>query len=64
MGIVCKLAWLLSKFNRKKPVITPETARTAFKSMEYDNAKVCKALNFQFRPIDETIRNTIKGRLD
>lgn len=63
MGIICKLAWLLSKFQGKKPAITPETARTAFKSMEYDNSKVCKALNFQFRPIEETIRNTINGRL-
>jgi nucleoside-diphosphate-sugar epimerase len=64
MGFVCKLAWLFSKFQGKRPTITLETARTAFKSMEYDNAKVCKALNFQFRPIEETIRNTINGRLD
>lgn len=64
MGIICKLAWLLSKFNGKKPVITPETARTAFKSMEYDNTKVCRALNFQFRSIEDTIRNAINGRLD
>jgi dihydroflavonol-4-reductase len=64
MGIICKLSWLFSKIQGKKPTITPESARSAFKSMEYDNAKVCKALNFQFRPIEETIKNTINGRLE
>jgi dihydroflavonol-4-reductase len=64
MGFVCKLAWLISKFRGNKPTITIETARTAFKSMEYDNSKVCNALNFSFRPLKETIHDTVKGRLD
>ncbi len=64
MGIICKLAWLISKFQDKKPTITTETARTSFKSMEYDNSKVCLSLNFKFRPLQETIQNTVEGKLD
>ena len=64
MGFVCKLAWLIAKFRGVKPMITSETARTAFKSMEYDNSKVCKALNFEFRPLETTINDTIQGRMD
>jgi dihydroflavonol-4-reductase len=64
MGIICKLAWVMSKFRGEKPTITSESARTAFKSMEYDNSKVCNALSFNFRPLEETIQNTVQGKLD
>jgi nucleoside-diphosphate-sugar epimerase len=64
MGIICKLAWVISKFRGEKPTITSESARTAFKSMEYDNSKVCNILSFKFRPLEETIQNTVQGKLD
>lgn len=38
-----------------RPLITKDTARVAAKSHEFSNEKVCKELNFTFRPLSETI---------
>lgn len=43
--------------------ITRASAKTAFNVMEYDASKVQKALNFTFRSFDDTIENTVKGRI-
>ncbi|MEI8204170.1 MAG: NAD-dependent epimerase/dehydratase family protein, partial [Bacteroidota bacterium] len=47
-----------SFFSGKKPFITKETARTAQKSYYYSNNKISTALNFNFIPIEETIKET------
>ena len=53
------LAWRLEKikamFTKKTPLITKETARTAQATYFYENQKIKKALNYTFRPLDETI---------
>ncbi|SEI70366.1 Nucleoside-diphosphate-sugar epimerase [Dyadobacter sp. SG02] len=43
--------WLLGT----KPLITKETAQSAARKITYDNGKVRKALDFQFKSIEETV---------
>lgn len=54
--------WLLGT----KPLITRETAQSAARKITYDNAKVRKALDFQFQSIEETvsrISESLPGRI-
>jgi dihydroflavonol-4-reductase len=55
------LAWRIEKLRSMvtgiKPLITRETARTAVQQNEYSNAKIKKALGFEFTPIEETVRH-------
>lgn len=56
--LVWRLAKVQSLINRKQPLITKETARTANKQYYFSNEKICSSLNFQFRPIEQTIKET------
>jgi nucleoside-diphosphate-sugar epimerase len=40
------------------PIITKESARLSETDFQYSNRKVTTALNFQFRPLSQTIRDT------
>lgn len=55
------LAWLMesvrSTFNRSNPVITLETANKAFSKVYYDGSRICNAIDFQYRPIDQSIEH-------
>lgn len=53
---VWRLEWLRSKLFRSKPFITKETARTAQKTYYYENEKVKKALNFNFRRVEDSVK--------
>jgi hypothetical protein len=65
--ILMKLTWIISgivsKIIGKKPVITKETANSAFSNTIYDASKVKNALNFQFKSLEESISNAVKGRI-
>ncbi len=39
----------------KKPLVTPETARTAHQTSRYSNQKIEEELDFSFRPLEESI---------
>lgn len=55
-NIVWRLESLRSKISGKKPLITKETARSAFKETRYDNSKFLKQFpEFHYTPINETI---------
>jgi nucleoside-diphosphate-sugar epimerase len=41
---------------RLKPEVTKEMATTTSQVYTYSSEKLCKALNFQFRPVEESIR--------
>ncbi len=56
--LVWRLVKIQSFISRKQALITKETARTANKKYHFSNEKVCSALNFQFRPIEQTIKDT------
>ena len=62
-----KITWLISgivsKMIGKKPVITKETANSAFSNTIYDASKVKNAVNFQFISLEDSISNAVKGRI-
>ena len=54
--IAWRIFWLFGKIQGKKPLITKETARTATRKYSYSSEKIIKELNFQFTPIEESIK--------
>ncbi|MBL1279761.1 MAG: NAD-dependent epimerase/dehydratase family protein [Fluviicola sp.] len=56
-------AGLLSFFTRKRPSITKETINSLFGNLSYSNEKICKELNFKFRSLEDTVKNSISGRI-
>ncbi len=51
--------WLRSRLNGKQALITKETALISKTEIHFENTKVKKALDFQFRPLEETINWTV-----
>jgi len=54
--VAWRVFWLIGKIKGKKPLITKETARTSTRRYSYSSAKIIKGLDFQFTPIEETVR--------
>lgn len=58
-AIVWRLEALKSKFTKKEPLVTRETAKTAMAKVNFDNSKIKKYLpGFSYRTIEETITDT------
>lgn len=55
-GIGWRINWLLSKFSGKKPMITKQSANSSHNSYHYSNNKIKEAIDYQFRPLEETIK--------
>lgn len=59
-----RMAGILARFTGKRPTITKESAASSMRTTLYSNEKVLAAFpDFQFTPLEETIANTIKGRM-
>lgn len=56
LSIAWRMARLASIISGKKPAITAESARAAAQKLQFDNSKVRMTLNYQFKPLDETLR--------
>ncbi|MFO7613423.1 MAG: NAD-dependent epimerase/dehydratase family protein [Bacteroidales bacterium] len=56
-GLSWRVEKVLSGIKGRKPLVTRETARTAVQRYEYSNQKILRTLNFEFTPIEETIRH-------
>lgn len=54
--VAWRVFWIIGKLQGKKPLITKETARTATRKYSYSSAKIINELNFQFTPIEESIK--------
>jgi len=63
-GASWRVSLLVSKIRGSAATITKESAVSAFNVMEYDNSKIRSRLSYTFRSLEETIQNTIAGRLD
>jgi nucleoside-diphosphate-sugar epimerase len=63
MGLTWRIASFVSLFTGKSPAITKNSAKTAFGKKVYSNENIKSALNFQFRSLDDTLDNAIKGRI-
>lgn len=44
--------------------ITKDTVNNLYALKSYDNSKVVEALNFDFRPLEEQVKNAVAGRID
>jgi dihydroflavonol-4-reductase len=59
-----KLVWpvsgLMHLLTGKKPMITKETSKNGMEKWYYNNSKIKTALNFQFIPIAESVKDTCK----
>ncbi len=60
MLFLSNVEWLLSKVFWKKRKLSKGMVRSMFKKSFYDNSKIEKTLNFQFRPFDVTLERIIK----
>ncbi len=59
-GLVWRFEKLRSLITGSDPLITKETARTATQEYYYSNEKIKKALNFEFRKIEQSIKDTCR----
>lgn len=63
-GIAWRLAGLMARFQGKRPTITKESADSAHRTTRYSSEKLLQQFpDFQFHSLEDTIANTIKGRL-
>lgn len=60
--LVRSIAWVVEAvkawFTKKRPLITKESAALASINFQFSNAKIKKALNYNFRPISQTVLDT------
>ncbi|MCC6690093.1 MAG: NAD-dependent epimerase/dehydratase family protein [Bacteroidia bacterium] len=56
-GIAWRIDRLKKLINGKQPSLTKETAHSAHQKCFYSNAKIKKTLNFDFIPVEESIRH-------
>ena len=63
VGCAWRIAWFVSKWKGTNPTLTKDSARSSFNLKTYDSTKVQIALSRQFRDLDDTVENTIKGRI-
>ncbi|MGO1521904.1 MAG: nucleoside-diphosphate sugar epimerase, partial [Sphingobacterium sp.] len=56
LSIAWRMARMVSIISGKKAAITAESARAATQKLQYDNSKIKKALNYQFKPLEETLQ--------
>ncbi|MET2986422.1 NAD-dependent epimerase/dehydratase family protein [Aureibaculum conchae] len=62
-GMGWRVNWLLSKFSGKTPMITKQSAQSSHNSYYYSNKKIKKALNYEFVPLEKTIKNICENYL-
>lgn len=62
-GIVWRIEWLRSMITGSRPLITKETARSSAHSFQYKNDKIINTLDYQFRSIETSIKETAEAYL-
>lgn len=63
VGFAWRISWFLSLFTRRSAAVTRESARSAFNEKSYTSDKIKKHLSFNFRSLDDSIENTIQGKI-
>lgn len=58
MGILCRLEWLRSRLTQSTPLLTRESVRNASHASYYDNSNVKNAIDFEFRSVEASVRET------
>lgn len=62
-GIGWRVNWLLSKFSGKTPMITKQSVKSSHNSYQYSNKKIKEALEYQFIPLEKTIKSVCNNYL-
>lgn len=60
-GLFWRLEWFRATVTRSNPLITRASAKTASVKHEYDHSKSVEMLDFNYTPIQETIKNTVEA---
>ncbi len=55
LNIMWRLDWLKHKLTGKRRVLTKHLAHTLSTNKNYDNSKICNALNYEFSPVIDCI---------
>ncbi|WP_405564019.1 NAD-dependent epimerase/dehydratase family protein [Polaribacter sp. Asnod6-C07] len=55
-AISWRIAWLISKFTGKEPLLSKYSAKSAHSISEYSSEKIVKTLDYKFKPIDISIQ--------
>ncbi|APZ45639.1 NAD-dependent epimerase [Polaribacter reichenbachii] len=63
-AISWRIAWLISKFTGKEPLLSKYSAKSAHSVSEYSSEKIEKTLNYKFKSIEKTIENVCKNYLN
>lgn len=61
LGIAWRAAYIASFFTRKAPVLTSDSARSSFNLSYYSNEKIKTAININFKPLTESIREVCEA---
>lgn len=56
--VAWRVEWLKEKILGVEPVVTKESARSSVSSFYYENTKSLSVFNFQYRPLEQTVRET------
>lgn len=64
ISIGWRLEWLKSKLTGKSPLLTKESARSANKQSAYSNQKSVKTFDYDYIPIEQTIKATVAQFLE
>ena len=60
-AIFWRVAWVLSKITGKEPLISKHSARSAHAISKYSSEKIEKCFDFQFKKIDDVIKDVGKS---
>lgn len=63
-GLAWRFEWLRGLLTGRTPVITKETARTAYRRYYYSGEKISRFIPFSYRSMDDTIRDTCRHYLN
>ena len=62
--IAWRVEWLKEKLLGADPIVTRESARSSVSQFYYDNAKSRSVFGFEYRPLEQTIRETARQFLE
>lgn len=64
-GLAWRLSGIVARLQGKRPTITKESARSSQQKSSYSTEKITSRFpDFQFRSLEETVRNTIQGKMN
>ncbi|WP_460220706.1 NAD-dependent epimerase/dehydratase family protein [Psychroserpens sp. MEBiC05023] len=64
LGLVWRLDWLNHKFFRRRRKLSRQLAKSINDKALYDNSKLKRDLNFEFKPIDDSINQVVTFYLE